>query len=97
MSRHAEEGEKNTSVEALLHVNNLRGRGHPLVELSGDIAQVGVQALLQGLIKDNLSQVTQESEDLSLRLKGMWVDCTGARGPSTLAYGKHSNPKGPRR
>lgn len=60
MSGHAEEGEKNTSMEASLHVNNLRGWGHPLIELSGHIAQVGVQALLQGLVEDNLSQATEE-------------------------------------
>lgn len=42
-------------MEALLHVNNLRGWGHPLVELPGNIMQVGVQALLQGLVEDNLA------------------------------------------
>lgn len=97
MSGHAEEGEKNASMEALLHVNNLGGWGHPLVELSGDIVQVGVQALLQGLIEDNLSQATEESKDLLPTHKGLWVDCAGARGPSAQANGKHSNPKGLRR
>ena len=37
VSGHAKEGEKNTLVEALLHVNDLRGWGHPLVEISEDI------------------------------------------------------------
>lgn len=97
MSGHAEEGEKNTPMEALLHVNNLRGWGHPLIKLPGDIVQVRVQALLQGLVEDNLSQATEESEDLSLRPKALWVDCTGAHSPSALACGTHSNPKGPRR
>lgn len=93
MSGHAEKGEKNASMEALLHVNNLGGWGHPLVELSGNIVQVGVQALLQRLIEDNLSQATQESKDLLLTPKGLWVDCAGAHGPSALAGGKHSNPR----
>lgn len=79
----------------LLHVSNLRGWGHPLIKLSGHIAQVGVQALLQGLIEDNLSQATEESKDRSLSPKGLWVDCAEACGPSALAYYKHSNPKGP--
>lgn len=60
---HSKEGEENTSVQVLLHVSNLRGRGHPLIKLSGYIVQVGVQALLQGLIKNNLSQVREESKD----------------------------------
>ena len=87
MSGHAKEGEKNTSVEALLHVNDLRGRGHPLVELSGDIVQVGVQALLQSLVEDNLSQATEDSKGSSLRPKGVWVDCAGltAHQPWTVA------------
>lgn len=85
MSGHAEEGEENTSMEPFLHVNNLRGRGHPLVELSGDIAQIGVQALLQGFIEDNLCQMTDQSKDLSLRPKGLWVDCAGAHGLPALA------------
>lgn len=97
MSGHSEEGEKNASMEALLHVNNLRGWGHPLIKLSGDIVQVGVQALLQGLIEDNLSQATEESKDLLPRPQGLWVDCAGARSPSALAGGKYSNPKGLRR
>lgn len=65
MSGHAEEGEKNTAMEALLHVSNLGGRGHPLVELPGNIVQVGVQALLQGLVEDDLSQATEESKGCS--------------------------------
>lgn len=60
---HSKEGEENTPVQVLLHVSNLRGWGHPLIKLSGYIVQVGVQALLQGLIKDNLSQVREESKD----------------------------------
>lgn len=79
VSGHAEEGEKNTSVEALLHVNHLGGRSHPLVKLSGDIAQVGVQTLLQSLIEDNLGQVTAESKDWSLRPTGLWVDYAGLK------------------
>lgn len=97
MSGHADEGEENASVEALLHINNLRGWGHPLVELPGNIVQVGVQALLQGLVEDNLSQATEESEGLSLRPKDLWVDCARAHSPSALACDTHSNPKGPRR
>lgn len=85
MSGHAEESEENTSMEPFLHVNNLRGRGHPLVELSGDIAQIGVQALLQGFIEDNLCQTTDQSKDLSLRPKGLWVDCARAHGLPALA------------
>lgn len=85
VSGHAEESEENTSMEALLHVNNLRGWGHPLIELSGDIAQIGVQALLQGFIEDNLCQTTDQSEDLSLRHKGLWVGCAGAHGLPALA------------
>jgi hypothetical protein len=47
----------------LLHISNLRGWGHPLVKFSGDIVQVGVQALLQGLVEDNLSQEMEQIED----------------------------------
>lgn len=63
VSGHAEEGEKNTAMETLLHVSNLGGRGHPLVELPGNMVQVGVQALLQGLVEDDLSRATEESQD----------------------------------
>lgn len=84
-------------MEALLHVNNLRGWGHPLVELPGNIVQVGVQALLQSLVEDHLSQATKESKDLSLRPMDLWVNCARAHGPSALACDTHSNPKGPRR
>ena len=85
MSGHAEKSEENTSMEAFLHVNNLRGWGHPLIKLSGDIAQIGVQALLQGFIEDNLWQTTDQSEDLSLRPRGLWVDCAGAHSLPALA------------
>lgn len=74
MSGHAEEGEKNTAMETLLHVRNLGGRGHPLVELAGHMVQVGVQALLQGLIEDDLSQATEESKGLFPTPKGLWED-----------------------
>ena len=71
---HTEEGEKNAAVEAPLHVNNLGGRGHPLVELPGHIAQVGVQALLQGLVEDDLRQATGEQPvTASLGSKGLWT------------------------
>lgn len=63
VSGHSKEGEENTSVQVLLHVSNLRGWGHPLIKFSGHIVQVGVQALLQALIKDDLSQVREENKD----------------------------------
>lgn len=94
VSGHAEESEENTSMEAFLHVNNFRGRGHPLIELSGDIAQIGVQALLQGFIEDNLCRTTDQSEDLSLRHKGLWVDCAGAHRPTSPRLRQTLQPRG---
>ena len=74
---HTEEGEKNAAVEAPLHVNDFGGRGHPLVELPGHMAQIGVQALLQGLIKDDLGQATGDSQAEPLRPEGLWGDRVG--------------------
>lgn len=92
MSGHAEEGEKNTAMETLLHVRNLGGRGHPLVELSGNMVQIGVQALLQGLVEDDLSQATEENRACYRHPgAGGWTE------QGLLAGGKHSNPKGLRR
>ena len=95
MRGHPEEGEKNAAVEAPLHVNDLGGRGHPLVELPGHIAQVGVQALLQGLVEDDLSQATGEQPGCVTEARGPEGGRCGAHGRSALAWGKHANqPQG---
>lgn len=83
---HTEEGEKNAAVEAPLHVNDLGGRGHPLVELPGHMAQIGVQALLQGLVKDDLGQATGDSQaDLGQATGDSQADLGQATGDSQAA------------
>lgn len=90
---------KETTGEAALkrekHVNDLGGRGHPLIELPGHIAQVGVQALLQGLVEDDLSQATGEQPGCITEARGPVGGRCGAHGRSALAWGKHANqPQG---
>lgn len=94
---HTEEGEKNAAVEAPLHVNNLGGRGHPLVELPGHIAQIGVQALLQGLVEDDLRQATGTASHCITGVLGP-VDLSGlvAHQPWPGAN-TPANPTGPKR
>lgn len=78
---HAQEGEEHAAVQALLHVRHRGGRGLPLVELAGHVAQVGVQALLQGLIEDDLSQATEGSRGLRPHTPGgLGAGRAGARG-----------------
>lgn len=56
MGGHPEEGEEDTAMEAFLQLMHLRVTIPEHVELARCRAEVGIQTLLQGLIKYHLAQ-----------------------------------------